>query len=381
MRVTQARATILALLLSSYAMASEPLPSETLTVESLPPTNPHWVYVVDDAFSNEIDARVRLFDGDSYRELGQIDAGFTPGAIISPDGKTTAVATTYFSRGGHGTRSDVVEFTDNATLSIAGEILLPSKRAQVPPNYFDVAYSSDSHFLYVAYLTPASSFGVLDPQKKSVLSEIDTAGCALVIPSGPNRVSSLCDSGRLLTVTLNDQGQEASRDLSDPFFDADVDPVFVQGIPNGNGYTFLSFLGQVHEINLSGDKPVIAPPWSLVSTAAEGRWRPGGTQVGAIHRELNRLYVPMHRGGEESHKDGGTEIWVFDLKTHRRIARWPLTALKVSPVVAVQVSQDKTPLLFAASEDSSVSVFDALSGHLRRVVKNMGQTPWFFLNP
>ena len=100
---------------------------------------------------------------------------------------------------------------------------------------FNVAYSADSHFLYVAYITPAASFGVLDPARNTVLSEIDTAGCVLVIPSGPNRVSSVCESGRLLTVTLNPQGQEASRALSEPFFNPDTDPVFVQGVPTANG--------------------------------------------------------------------------------------------------------------------------------------------------
>src|SRR5207248_6367570 len=48
-----------------------------------------------------------------------------------------------------------------------------------------------------------SSFGVLDPAHGKVLGEIDTAGCVLVIPSGPHRVSSICESGRLLTVTLS----------------------------------------------------------------------------------------------------------------------------------------------------------------------------------
>src|SRR5271170_3679398 len=49
--------------------AAAPLPPEQLTIEKLPPRSPHWVYVYDDAFDNEIDARVHLFDGDSYRRL------------------------------------------------------------------------------------------------------------------------------------------------------------------------------------------------------------------------------------------------------------------------------------------------------------------------
>src|SRR5438477_554636 len=254
--------------------APPPLPAEHLTVERLPPRSPHWVYVFDEAFDNEIDARVHLFDGDSYRRLGQIDAGFTPSVNLSPDGATTVVATSYFARGSRGARTDVVEFNDSTTLANTGEIVLPPKRVESAPSLFNVAYSADGHFLYVAYVTPAASFGVLDPAHGQVLGEIDTAGCVLVIPSGPNRVSSICESGRLLTVTLDREGKETSRGMSAPFFDPDRDPV-----------------------------------------------------------------------------------------------------------IALQVSQDAAPILFAATTRADVAVLDALSGRLRHLEKRLGQTPWLMLNP
>jgi len=381
MKTSLIGATLLSLAIGARSLAAPPLPAEHLTVEKVPPNNAHRIYVLDDAFMNEIDARVLLFDGDTYRRLGQIDGGFNPGFNLSPDGKTTAVATTYFSRGSRGTRTDLVEFNDNTTLSVTHEIILPPKRAMTVPTYFNVAYSPDSRFLYVSYVTPAASFGVLDPAKYSVIGEIDTAGCVLAIPSGPNRVSSLCESGRLLTVTLDAEGHEASRAMSDVFFDPDKDPIFVQGVPTTDGYAFLSFLGEVREVDFSGAGPVFHKPWSLVSAAEKEQWRPGGQQVGAIHRHLGKLFVPMHRGGEGSHKDGGTEIWVFDMKTHQRVARWPVSTQKLAPVVAVQVSQDDAPILFAATDRSDVAVFDALTGHLRHVEKRLGQTPWLMLNP
>src|SRR3989440_8742620 len=361
--------------------APPPLPAEHLTVERLPPRSPHWVYVFDEAFDNEIDARVHLFDGDSFRRLGQIDAGFTPSVTLSPEGATTVVATPYFARGSRGARTDVVEFTDNTTLAVTGEIVLPPKRVETAPSLFNIAYSPDGHFLYVAYVTPAASLGVLDPVHGKVLGEIDTAGCVLVIPWGPNRVSSICESGRLLTVTLDAEGREAGRALSEPFFDPDRNAVFVQGIPTPRGYAVPCFLGEVHEVDLSGTQPAFAQPWSLVSPAEQGQWRPGADQVGAVHRALGRLYVPMHQGGEGTHKDGGTEIWVFDMAGHRRLARWSMPAAGLSRVLAVQVSQDPAPILFAATNAADVAVFDALSGKLRHVEKHLGQTPWMMLNP
>ena len=383
MKVCLMRAALLCLATCTPLLAAAPpLPAEHLTVTTLPPNTPHRVYVLDEAFNNEIDARVHVFDGDTYKRLGQIDAGFTPGFNLSHDGKTTVVGTTYFARGSRGARTDVVEFTDNATLGVTHEIVLPAKRAMTLPSYFNLGYSADAHFLYVSYITPAASFGVLDPAKGTVLDEIDTAGCVLVIPSGPDRVSTICESGRLMTITLDARGHEAARAMSDAFFDPDKDPVFVQGIPTSEGYAFLSFLGQVHEVDLSAAQPAFHPAWSLLNAADQAQsWRPGGTQVGAIHRKSGKLFVPMHRGGEGTHKQGGSEIWVFDMRTHQRVARWPLAPLKLSSAIAVQVSQDDAPVMFVATEKADVAVFDALTGTLRHVEKQLGQTPWLFMSP
>jgi methylamine dehydrogenase heavy chain len=74
--------------------APPPLPAEHLTVTTLPPNAPHRIYVLDEAFNNEIDARIHVFDADTHKRLGQIDAGFNPGFNLSPDGKTTVVGTT-----------------------------------------------------------------------------------------------------------------------------------------------------------------------------------------------------------------------------------------------------------------------------------------------
>jgi methylamine dehydrogenase heavy chain len=358
-----------------------PLPAEHLTVATVGPKSPHWVYVLDYAYNNEIDARVWLFDGDTHRRIGQIDAGFYPAVSLSPDGRTTAVATTYFARGGHGTRTDVVEFNDNNTLGKTGEIVIPPKHAQTLAMLFTIGYSADGKFVYVSYLTPAASFGVLDPAQKKVLSEIDTAGCTLVFPWGPNHVSSICESGRLLTVTLNAQGKESARTTSEPFFNVDEDPVFAQAVPLPDGYAYLSFLGQVHEIDFTRSMPAPRTPWSLVSAAEKGAWRPGGVQVGAVHRAQKKLFVPMHKGGDGSHKDAGTEIWVIDLKSHQRTARWPIDTRVTGGAVAVQVSQDEAPLLFVATDKSHLLILDARTGKLLHDEKNLGQTPQLLLNP
>jgi len=384
MRSASLVTAILFVLVAAAARAAAPPPplaAEHQTVEPLPPRGPHWVYVFDVSFSNEIDQRIHLFDADTHRRLGQIDMGFYPAYNLSPDGATSVVATTYFARGSRGARTDVVEFTDNATLAVTREIVLPNKRAMTLPTPYSVAYSPDGHLLFTSYVTPAASFGVLDPVHGKVLGEVDTAGCVLVIPSGNYRVSSICESGRLLTVTLDGDGHETARAMSEPFFDADKDPIFVQGVATKNGQAFVSFLGDVHEVDLSGAQPAFAPAWSLVSAAERGHWRVGGTEPATWHRGLGRLYVSMHQGGEGTHKDPGAEIWVFDTATHKRLARWPMHAPGPAEVLALHVTQDAAPVLFAATKSADVAVLDALSGKVKHVERALGQSPWMMFTP
>jgi methylamine dehydrogenase heavy chain len=372
-------------LLTAFAAGAgtpPPLPAEHLEVARLPVRSPHWVYAYDSSINNETDYRIYLYDGDQHRELGQFDTGYYPGFAISPDHRTTAVATTYFSRGGHGTRTDVVEFWDNTTLALLpGEIALPPKRAQTLPSLYSVNYSADQRFLYVTNLTPAASFSVVDLTKRAVVDEVDTDGCVLVIPSAPRRVSSLCENGRLLTVTLDDTGHEASRQASAPFFNVDKDPIFVQGIPTASGVTFLSFLGDVYAVDLSGAEPAFPARWPIASGAERGRWRPGGTQPGALQERFGRLYVTMHKGGEGTHKVGGTEIWVLDVASRKRIARYPVDTAQHGSIVAVQVSQDERPLLFVATEKPSLLIMDAMTGRLQYVEPKLGQTCCYLINP
>jgi methylamine dehydrogenase heavy chain len=358
-----------------------PLPAEELTVAKLPPRNPHWVYAIDLAFTNMIDARVVLFDGDTNKRLGQIDAGFTPGVAISPDGNTTAVATTYYARGSHGTRTDVVEFYDNRLLTPAAETVVPPKRAQTVPFVYTTSYSSDGHLLYVANITPAASISVVDAVNHKMLNEIDMAGCVLAYPDGPRRVSALCENGKALTVTLNDAGKEIGRQQSDTLFDVDKDPVFVAGVPGPKGMIFTSFLGTVINVDFSSGKGVVTDKWSLVTDEERKQgWRPGGLQVTAVQRALNRLYVVMHQGGEGSHKDPGTEVWVFDMNTHKRLARWNLAQQKIDPVLAIQVSQDAQPQFSALTGNSDLVLMDGQSGKLRHIEKQFGMTSLLLLN-
>jgi len=383
MRIVQSlfAATVMWVLAASVsAEIKPPLAAEQVSVNPLPPRGPHWVYIFDEALNNEIDSRVILFDADSYRTLGQIDSGYWANIALSPDGKTTAVVTTYWSRGSRGLRTDLIELTDNTTLSVRDEIVLQPKRLQGPITAFNAGFSPDQALIYVANLTPASSITPVDLRQKIVLPEIDTDGCVLAIVTGPRQVSSLCESGRLLSVNLDDAGHETARVLSEPFFDIDKDPIFVQGAQHGAQLWFVSFLGDLYGVNLTTGKAAFDTVWSLVSAGLRGQWRPGGTQMIAVQPHTQRLYVAMHKGGEGSHKIGGSEVWAFDLQTHRRVGRFSIPA-KLGAVGALQVSTDADPRLYVATDRSNFLVLDPVSGRILHVEPKIAQSPWYLFNP
>ncbi len=366
--------------MSAHAGAVEK--AEDLTIAKMPAYSPHQVYVVDINFGSMTDARLHVLDADANRYLGQIDAGFAPAFAISPDHKTSYVATTYFSRGSHGTRTDVVETTDNTTLQITGEVVIPPKHEQGVPSPYGASLSKDGKWFYVANVTPAASVTVVNTATRQVAGEIDTDACLLAYPSGNDRFTALCESGKALTIVIGASGKEKSRKLSDPFIDVAHDPAFVNAVRDGNTYWFTTFNGAMLSADFSGAAPVFGKSWSLVTPdEAKANWRPGGLQQTALHVGTQRLYVAMHQGSQDAHKDPASEIWVFDMKTHKRLARWKLADQKLDPLLSINVSQDAHPLFYGITTNSDVIVADAATGKLKHVMKQVGTTSSLLVNP
>ena len=307
-------------------------------VARLPKTpGPHWFWVSDSLLH-----RASLFDADRAAMLGTITAG-TPGSgfIVLPstpaDRRAIYVPETYFSRGVRGERTDVVTAYDPETLEPKQEFPIPPKRAEYFPGIHSSTLTDDGRFLVVFDVAPAQSITVVDTTSGKVTADLTTPACSLVYPSGPRRFFMLCADGEALIVTLDEAGSVASEKRSGLFFDPEHDPMSEKGARVGNQWLFSSFDGVMHSIDASGDAPRFGETWSLLSDAErkEG-WRPGGSQHTAAHAGTNRLYVVMHRGrGKDTHKEAGTEIWVYDLATRSRVQRIPVK----NPLVAFMRSQ------------------------------------------
>lgn len=96
----------------------------------------------------------------------------------------------------------------------------------------------------------------------------------------------------------------AERQLSEKFVDADQDPWFHHAEQLGDRYWFVSFQGQLTELNLGGPVARKVGQLSLVSARdKKAGWRPGGYQNFAVDPRGQRMVLAMQsKGAEGSHK-------------------------------------------------------------------------------
>ena len=357
---------LLALLLASTARAD--LPVETTGGVAVLPARlgPHWAWAAD-----VVQRRIALVDLESGRTLGVIDGGFgVPSGLFPSQRREIYLPETHYSRGSRGERTDVVTIYDAASLAAVAEVRIPPGRAINALSSVNAALSDDERF------------------------------------------AMLCADGALLTVSLDPAGHEAGRQRSQPFFDPIQDPVTEKAVRHGDSWLFVSFEGLVLPVDVSGPTPSFGERWSLLdSTDRKDGWRIGGQQHLALHEPTGRLYSLVHQGGPDTHKQSGTELWVYDLAARRRVQRIPLRSpgftylgVPIGPdwiwpfnriqdwlvaylpelgVGSVAVTQDDRPLLVTGSNFSgSLAIYDGLSGDfLRRVfpgnMTTLGlQTPW-----
>jgi methylamine dehydrogenase heavy chain len=352
--------------------------------------------------------RTAFFDADVGELRGTISSGtagvgFVIFPLFAPDRPEIYLPETYYERGVRGTRTDVVTIYDGHTLEPVHEIGIPPKRAEYFPGNAASALSDDGRFLAVFNLTPVTSLSIVDVVARRFVSEVPAPGCSLVFAAGPRRFFMLCANGAALTVLLDEGGQPISISRGQPFFDPQADPLTEKAVRRGSTWLFVSFEGNIQPIDVGGDALAMGERWPLFDDSDRAaEWRIGGAQHLAVHAASGRLYTLVHRGGPDTHKQAGTEIWVYDLATRRRVqrietlnplvsfvsqqgalspdgvlgrmGRWLLGAsLPHTGVDNILVTQDEHPVLIAAGAmPPTVTVHDAMTGAVQREITEVG---------
>jgi methylamine dehydrogenase heavy chain len=285
---------------------------------------------------------------------------------------------TYFSRGTRGKRTDVVTLYDPGTLQAVGEIAIPPKRSSNLPMIANSVLTDDDRFLLIYNFNPGQSVTVVDTQSRKFVGEIETPGCALIYPTGPRSFFSVCGDGALSLVELDEHGAGRQQRTA-PLFDMAADPVTEKAVRIQGTWYFVSFAGRIHPLHADGRQAALGASWWLTTEAErQAGWRPGGIQQLAVDAPASRLYAIMHRGGIETHKDPGKDVWVFDVSTQRRLQQLSLK----SPATSIQLSSDARPLLYSIFIDGTdLDIYDAASGKLLRTVDHIGTTPTIMVTP
>jgi len=262
---------------------------------------------------------------------------------------------------------------------VQGEIVVPPKRSSNMPAMGNAELTDDDRFLLIYNFNPGQSVTVVDTASRSYVGEIEIPGCALVYPTGARSFFSLCADGGLLAITLDDSGKAVRQERMAPFFDALADPVSERPVRVGEIWYFVSYDGRVHPL-MSGPSGLVPGKTWWLSTEAERQqeWRPGGLQQLAVDAGRGRLYVLVHQGNRDTHKDPGQTIWVHDLATHARVQQITTRA----PASSIALTSDSQPLLFSLFMGSNVlDVYDPGTGKLLRSVPEIGTTPMLLVTP
>ncbi|MDE2562128.1 MAG: amine dehydrogenase [Sphingomonadales bacterium] len=343
----------------------KPLPEEPVPATALlPAVYPEsWILVHDLHFGSILDGRVDVVDTASTAQplKGIVRAAQFASHLYSRDKHEIYTAETFYSRLTRGERTDAITIWDTATLQPKGEIVLPGgKRYQAVTYSGTFQFTNGERWALVSNFTPAQSVTVVDLDGRKVLNEIDLPGCTFIYPTGTRGFTTFCADGSMTSLVLDAEGKVASSKTVDGVQDIDKQPMFAMPAMVGKTAWFVTYYGQIHGFDLSGDTAKALPNVASVGTAEGGdpEWRPGGWQVIASDPS-GRLYVLMSPHGREgSHKDGGSEVWVIDPVKNVRVMRIPLHGTGFS----IAVTREAAPHLIVARPDGVIDVYDAATG-------------------
>ncbi len=361
-----------------------PLPIEkTGIIEVLPEAFPEsWVYVDESSFFSMFGGKIIVLDvketKHSERIKGTADKNLLGNFVAAKTRNEFYIMESFHERGSRGPRTDVLAIYDKTTMAPIKELVwTDTTRLTALPERFAMTLSGDERFLFVANFSPAASFTVVDLDTHEIVETIGTPGCVLTYPTGNRSVSSLCSNGGMLTTVVDNQGRKKSQKRLAPFFDTDDTPIFERPvIVEGIAY-FPSFKGRIHAIDMRGETAKYIENWSLVSDKEKTEhWRPSGLVLNDSD-EQGLYYVIMNPGGHDgSQTHGGQYVWVFDLKTKKRLR----TIEVPNWALSIALTRGKKPSMVITNGELNLDVINPETGELIQTISDFGNVTPLLIN-
>jgi methylamine dehydrogenase heavy chain len=347
--------------------------AESHTTAKLAPTNARRLFVLDTAFPAAEAAKTYVLNGTTGAIEGMFNQAYWPNFAVSPDGAELYAVDTYWEKHTRGKRSDYIVVRDAQTLEVKEDIPLPAGRLLIVSKKYNFDVTPDGRYGFTYNLAPSTAVTVTDLKARKSVGTIGIAGCGLVFAQAPNRFSSLCADGSIITATF-DESARASIKRAEKVFDAKNDPAFEHSAwDKKNQMLYLiTYQGDVVPVSLAAEQAVPGAKWSLTTDAERAAgWRPGGWQVSHFHSAARHLYVLMHQGRPWTHKNSGSEVWEFDATTGKRAQRIKLKESGQS----VAVSPDGSPLVYVIADSNRIDAYPVATGKLLYRTEPLGFTP------
>lgn len=353
-----------------------PLPiEETGHVAVLPKSYPaSWVMVNEASFFNMFGGKVIVLDiaetQPAKRIKGMMDKNLLGNFGQSKTRGELYIMESFHERGSRGPKTDVLTIYDKTTLTIKKEIVWPqANRLMALPERYAVSLSDDEKYLFVSNFSPAASFTVVNLDSHTIVEEISTPGCVLTYPVGDRGVASLCSNGGMLSTGLNDDGTLKSQQRLSPFFDTVESAIFEHPVYYQGKAYFPSFHGLLHSFDMSGDTAKYLGSWDMVTEEEKQQnWRPSGLILNDVDDNglMYTIFQPDGHEGSQTH--GGTQVWVFDLNTQKRVRIIDVPSWAVS----IAVTRGNNPLLVVTNGEMNLDIFNTQTGKLIQTVADFG---------
>ena len=333
---------------------------EEISVETMPDHGPNW-------FIAKSGNGGRIYDAESGEMLGLLSLSSRTPAVAPylPRGEFYA-AESYYSRGVHGERTDIVAIYDYANLNPIAEVEIPNHMARLNVRNHLGLLGNGRH-LAVLNMNPGYSVSIVDVIDREFVYEMSTPGCAIILPVAENDFLLVCGDGTLQLSQLDISGFEENRVRSEVFFNVQEDAVFDRSARTADGWLLITHAGVIFEVSTDGDEINISEGWSIVDEDESG-WRPGGFEFLDVHRASGLLYVAMHEGPVDTHHQAGDEIWVIDLASQRRVHRLQLE----DPADHLTITQETSPKLLVGTSAGGIEVFNGLTFRHERTIDGPG---------
>lgn len=292
------------------------------------------------------DGRAYLFDRQGQM-LGQLSTGMWFNSLIMADKRNEIITTeTYFSQGTRGERTDYVVIYDPITLSPKRQIVIPSKRMNaVRSNNLAVLTQDQKHLLVVNY-TPAQSISIVDLERGEFIHELETPGCSVIYPAGNRDFYSICGNGSFMHIRIDENGKPILIQRTEKLFDAVGDFLTISASQIGQHWYFLSRKNNVYDFKMDSRGVKKMTSWSLVTNdEREDGWQIAGMHHTSTHQKSGKLYVLMQQGEVNNFEDPGSHVWVYDVKTGKKVQSIKLKSLALS----INVDQSNKPRIYAMS--------------------------------